>query len=218
MITKTEQQEIESTPVEITRIHFDKSAYDASSLQYEKLTDSKLRNTDTIVLGGYGVQVKVLHLALVLCYDRANAEEKTITLYKGTHKVRQIIICSDGGYFSIEAIKWCKEQGITIYLLDWRGSLIQALTPKQPSNARLVCKQYLASQSDLGLAISVELIRRKTQSQIDTLSKYPHLPKQAYAIDALERGLQELHTVSSIEKLRTVEGTMASAYFAALTG
>jgi len=198
---------------DFTPFEIEQTSYDVSSVQYEEATDRKLKvKGDTVILGGYGASIRIEHKALVLSYGRMSEEDKTLRLFKGTNKVRQIILVSDGGYVSIEAIKFCIQENIHVLMLDWRGSLIQVLTPKHPSNAKLICKQYLASQGDLGLSISVELIRQKTLSQIATLEKYPHLPKQAYAIDALEHGLQELHTVSSLEKLRTVEGTMASAY------
>ena len=200
------------------RVPFEKSEYDASCVQYEEATDRKLRNTDTIILGGYGVQVKVQHKALVMCYDRVNSEEKTVTLYRGTNKVRQVIICSDGGYITLDAIKWCVDENITIYLLDWRGSLVQVLTPKHPSSAKLIWQQYQATQNELGFSISIELVRRKTLAQIDTLQRYPHLEKQEYATKLLEQALAELHCVPTIGKLRSLEGTLAGAYFPVFVG
>lgn len=208
------------------RVPFEKSEYDASCVQYEEATDRKLRNTDTIILGGYGVQVKVQHKALVMCYDRVNSEEKTVTLYRGTNKVRQVIICSDGGYISLDAIKWCVDENITIYLLDWRGSLVQVLTPKHPSSAKLISQQYMASQSDLCFSISIELVRRKIQAQIETLTRYSHLPKLRYshipiqpnAMDTLVCGLQDLCEITSIDTLRIMEGSLSHAYFSFFVG
>ena len=206
------------TPMPV-RIPFDKIEYDNSCRQYEEATEHAPRNKDTIILGGFGASMKMEHKALVLKYDRSHTEEEKIEkLYKGVHKIRQVIVCSDGGYFSIDAIKWCCDENITVYLLDWRGSLVQVLTPKHPSSAKLIWQQYNATQSDLGLSISVELVRRKIQAQIATLTLYPQLEKQQYAIEMLEKGLSELHRIPTIEKLRTVEGTSSYLYFIAFHG
>ena len=207
----------ENNLLDFTPFEIEPTSYDASCVQYEEATDRKLKG-DTIILGGYGASIKVERKALVLTYGRMSEEDKVQKLFKGTHKVRQIILVSDGGYISIEAISWCVDQDITLYLLDWRGSLIQVLSPKHPSSAKLIWQQYNATQNDLGLSICVELVRRKVQSQLDTLALYPHLPKQAWAMDILEHGLYGLRTVQSIEKLRKAEGTIASVYFAAITG
>lgn len=214
----TKSNPLSELPMMPVRVPFEQSEYDASCVQYEEATDRKLRNTDTIILGGYGVQVKVQHRALVLCYDRANTEEKTITLYRGVHKIRQIVIVSDGGYISIEAVKWCVQENITVYLLDWCGSLLQVLTPKHPSSARLIYQQYNATQSEVGLAISVELVRRKVQAQLETLACYPHLPKQASAVGIIKRETADFHTASTITGVRAIEAVTSRAYFSVLVG
>ena len=221
------------------RVPFEKSEYDASCVQYEEATDRKLRNTDTIILGGYGVQMKVQHKALVMCYDRVNSEEKTVTLYRGTNKVRQVIICSDGGYITIDAIKWCVDENITIYLLDWRGSLVQVLAPKQPSHPKLVYQQYTASQCDLCIDIARELISRKATSQIAVLKNVPDHPiikgrvllwggrRAVLRIEVeygdliwkqFEDGIEKLARLKDIEAIRLLEAQLAFSYWSVLVG
>jgi CRISPR-associated protein Cas1 len=223
MLTTVTSSRAKNNPLETltpmpVRVPFDKIEYDNSCKQYEEATEHAPRNKDTIILGGFGASMKVEHKALVLKYDRSHSEEAKIEkLYKATHKVNQIIVCTDGGYITLDAIKWCCDENITVFLLDWRGSLVQVLSPKHPSSAKLIWQQYNATKNELALSISVELVRRKVKSQLETLALYP-LPKRAWAMDILERGLQELHTIQSIEKLRKAEGTIASVYFAALTG
>jgi len=201
------------TPMPV-RVPFDKIEYDSSCKRYEEATEHVPRNRDTIILGGFGASMKVEHKALVLKYDRAHTEEAKIEkLYKATHKVNQIIVCSDGGWISFEAIKWCCDENITVFLLDWRGSLIQVLTPKHPSSVKLIWQQYNATQSELGLSICVELVRRKVQSQLETLSLHPHLPKQPSAVDTIEIQLSNLHRASTVTRVRAIEAVTSRAYF-----
>jgi hypothetical protein len=156
-----------SPPIMITS----KEDYDRSALKFERQADLKLRNSDTIILGGYGCLIKVRYDALVVEYQRSHTDNKILRLDRGIHKIKQIIACGHGGYITFDALGWCKEQGITISLMNWKGEILQVLTPRQSRNARLCHLQFQANESDLGLAISVELIRQKTMAQIVTLEK-----------------------------------------------
>ena len=111
-----------------------------------------------------------------------------------------------------------RQQGITVYLLNFKGDVLQVLTPKQSRNARLSYLQFKASESDLALAIVTELIRQKTQSQIATLEKHPELESQSHALEILEEGLHLLHTVEDINRLRQLEGILATSYFGCFHG
>src|SRR6266571_5134775 len=77
---------------DFTPFEIEQTSYDASCVQYEEATDRKLKvKGDTIILGGYGACIKVEHKALVLSYGRMSEEDRTLRLFKGTNKVRQVI-------------------------------------------------------------------------------------------------------------------------------
>ena len=215
MIASIKHQEV--SPFE--SVTLDQEEYNASCLKYERLANLKLRNSDTIVLGGYGCFVKVRNDAFVVEYQRPHepGNDKILRLSRGTHKIKQIIFLAHGGYVTFDALEWCCQQNITVYLMDYRGTVLQVLTPQQPRNARLAYLQCKVSESDLSLSISIELIRKKTLSQIATLEKYPQLKDQSRAMDILEHGLHELHTVQSTDELRRLEGKLAMAYFSVFT-
>jgi CRISP-associated protein Cas1 len=206
------------------RYEFDKTSYDFSCFHYEQATDRKLRHSGILILSGYDAQIKVKNGSLVLQHAQAHTadNDKTIVLERGVHGIKTIILLSDGGYISIPVFKWLIEQGVTMYLLDWQGDLLQVLTPAHPRNAKLAFLQFVATTPECvnspALPIAVELVRLKTVAQIETLEKYPDLAGQAKAIKALEAGLHELHKVPTIEKLRTLEGRLAMKYFACFTG
>jgi len=198
----------------------DQSDFNASCARYEKQADLKLRNSDTIVLGGYGAFMKVINGSFCVEYARPHEPgvNKMLKLNRGVHKIKQIVIMVKGGYVTLDALEWCVQQGITIYLMGYRGDVLQVITPKQSRNVKLSYLQMQATQTDLVLSISVELIRRKTQSQLETLARYPHLERQPYAVSILESGLCELNDVLSIERLRTLEGKLAGVYFSVFNG
>lgn len=187
--------------------------------KYERLADLKLRNSDTIVISKHGCTLKVRNGALSVEYREAGKEDthKLLKINKGTHKIKQIVLTSKGGCITMDAIEWCKQQNITVYLISYDGEVLQVLTPKQPRNAKLAYLQYQASKSKIAISIGVELIREKTLSQIETVEKYARLYGQFDAIMALKKGLLELHRVHTIESLRHLEGMLAMSYFNAFT-
>lgn len=197
----------------------DWSDYMTSCEKYEKLSDAslKLRNFDTAVLGGHGVTLKVRYDALCIEYQRATGNSKVLKLSRGVHKTKQVVLFARGGYITLDAIEWFCQQNITVYLMNYNGELLQVLTPKQPRNSKLNFFQFLATIPECvnspSLSIAIELIRRKTLSQVATLTKHPELPYQFEAIEALENGLHRLHKIDTIEGLRQLEGMLAMAYF-----
>ncbi len=222
------------------RVPFDKEAYDASCVLYEQDTDRKLLGSDTIIVGGYGASVKVERRDLVLRSELATNKEKIMRLYCGDHTIRQIIILSDGGYITIDAIQWCIDQDITVILLDWKGYLIQVLTPKHPFYARLIHQQYMSCQSALSVEIARELVRRKTMAQIATLKNLQDQPLGEVSSDddelpflnhdrlkkqpanspwkSLEDSLDKLSRLNSLASIRMTEAQLAHQYWNTFIG
>lgn len=188
--------------------------YETSCAHYEKQANVRLRNSDTIVLAGYGCCIKVRYDALCVEYFKGkDATEYALRLDRGTHKIKQLIFTGQGGYITFDALAWCKQQGITVLIMGFDGEIVETLTAKQERNARLCAMQWQVAHepgSGLALQISNELIRRKTQAQISVLARR-HGSEQA--VSALENGLAKLDTMTSIDELRLLEGRLASLYW-----
>ena len=202
----SDTQVLTSPPVLLT----EPSDYDASCARYERLSELRLRNSDTIILGGYGCCIKVRNGSLCVEYDQGN--KKLLKWHRGTSKIKTLILCAHGGYLTLDAIDWLIQQKITAYIMDWKGEIVQTLSPRQNRNARLCLLQWQALESELGVSIATELIRRKTLAQIETLNKL----EKPDAIPMLEDGICTLHTKDTIEKLRQIEASLAAKYFASL--
>src|SRR5258708_8188746 len=128
--------------------------YNASAFNWEKKTDLSLRNGNVVVLGGYGLVIKVINGLLSIEYQRSHDTDKILKMNRGVHKVKTIVVSSHGGYITLDAIIWMVQQGITIYLIDWRGEILQTLTPRQNLNARLSYYHLKSIQEELDVNIS----------------------------------------------------------------
>ena len=143
--------------------------------KYEVLSNIQLRDSDTAVVSGYGVHLKVEYDSLVAECELGHApgRKKLMRLDRGVHETKQIFICSHGGYVSFEAIDWCAQQGITVFLLNWRDDAVAASTPRQYRSAKVVYLQYMASELKRGVEVARELIRCKTMQQMVVLRRLP---------------------------------------------
>jgi len=222
------------------RLGVDPVEYDDSIRRFEPMTHIQLRNSDTVVVSGYGVHLKVEYESLVVEYEQGHVPErkKLLRLDRGVHKMKKIFICSHGGYMSFEAMEWCSQQEITVFLLNWKSDAVQVLTPRQSRDARLVHLQYEANQSPRGIEVVREIIKRKAEQQIavmkhlashpvvrDTFSlrKSRRAARQKIEYDesmwqSFEDGIESLALLNDVDLMRTLEGRMAKTYWSMLAG
>jgi len=187
----------------------------------EKLANLKMRNSDTIVLSGHGCYIKVRNDGLSVEYSVSGSQEnvKVLTMHRGVHRIKQIIIVAKSGYISLDAIEWTANQGITVIMLNFKGELLSVLTPKQPRNVKLMYLQWQASKSELVLTISKELIKMKTHAQIETLKAISHKQYHAnYRFNiptwkVIENELTDLDPLQSIESVRMFEARLSMMYW-----
>jgi CRISPR/Cas system-associated endonuclease Cas1 len=158
--------------------------YGLSCSKYEELAEKRLAKTDTIILSGIGSALRVKNNALMIFPGKTHNAQKqeTTMLYRGIHGIIRIILLTDKGLITLDAIKWCEEQEISILMLDSRGNVIQTLCCEAISNSALRRKQYA---SDVSGKVSYELVRRKIIAQLDTLKTHPELPDRDNAIAVL---------------------------------
>jgi len=153
-------------------------AYGASCVEYEQKANQLLQKSDALVISGYGCALRVKNDALIVFPGKTHKDQTqtTVTLHRGVHTIKHIILLSDKGLVTLDAIKWSGEQGITIMMVDGHGHLLQSLPPDNESDAKLRQAQYRAIDTGLDVHITREIIRMKTEQQIMTLKALPSHP------------------------------------------
>ena len=147
-----------------------------------------------LILSGYGCGLRIEKDALVVKQGiNCEKERQATILYRGVHGIRSIILCAYSGSLTLDAIKWCTEQSITVTMLDRDGNLVQALTPLQESNALLRRAQYRAMDNGKANRIAAYLVRDKISGQLETLLKHPQLPQRDRAIEILTNAVKWFH-------------------------
>jgi CRISP-associated protein Cas1 len=212
--------------------------YGNSCVRYEKLVERQLRNSDTIIISGYGCSLSVKNDALVIFPGKTHNAQKqdTVTLYRGQKSVRRILMLNDKGTVSLSAVKWASEQDISIMAIDGLGDLLLSLPPESDPDAKLRHAQYRACDTGRDVAISRELVRRKTELQVEMLNAMPSHPitngrhlimngrnvkivakgkfeDGAFIWEPLEQMLTELDVCHDMNSIRFLEARIANSYW-----
>ncbi len=216
--------------------------YSGSCHEYAQKTEEELFRSDMLVLNGNGCQLSVSKGALLVRNGRVSGEGvSSARYYRGVHTLKQIVVLSSSGNISLDALHWCKEQSISLVLLDRDGHLLFSLTPEPAMNANLRRRQYRAYDSDRRVCIAREIVRQKIVSQIEVVRALPKRKRDwnaAAAIfgrrvllndsmgrvlvesvsSALDGALFNLEHMSDIVDMRMLEGRASIVYWSAFVG
>src|SRR5258708_1243417 len=199
----------------------DSLAYANEVQRYQPASDRLLEKSDTAILTGYNCQLKVVSGALHVKAGSVNGEDHESTIYyRGTHNLKQIIILSTSGNVSLEAMSWCKDQDISLVMLDHKGDVLCSMTPSPSHHISLRRAQYQLSEEQ-SFTIALDLVKQKTVSQFATIEHHCELPSRDAALKTLDKALVKLDRKSAfrdVADLRTFEGAVASAYFTVFVG
>ncbi len=206
--TDSDSEELR-TPFQYT---IEPGPYEQRADRWEKRADMRLRNSDTVILGGYGLKMCIRDGSLSIEYLRTTSIKMLLT-NRGTHKIKYLVVYTHGGFITLDAIEWLCQQGITLYLMNYKGEFLQVLSPRQNRNARLAYLQWKAYESDLALNIARELVYYKASQQVQVLTG---LTGQPYI--SLETVGDELSRIRDVETLRMAEARYAAEYWSHFAG
>jgi CRISPR-associated endonuclease Cas1 len=202
----------------------------------------------TITLHGYGAGLFVKNGQLHVTQGRSYSTEPVHDemLSRGLHGVSTLVWITNGGAgsLSIQAIKWCAQQAITLVILTERGECLGVIHPSADaptalgipgrgnaatsragrSDVALRRAQYLLASSGRDIEVARQLLHRKIAAQRQTAQKHQELPNQARALEATSLALEWLGVtpptpfLSSLVGLRVMEAKAARGYFASWVG
>jgi CRISPR/Cas system-associated endonuclease Cas1 len=137
---------------------------------YERFSAADKQKQRTLILSGYGASLSIRRDCLMVHDGAIGKKPDALTLYRGVHNVAKIVLLDASGSLTFDALRWCREQRITLFLLDYRTDLCATLTPDgEQSDAVLRRAQYLAHERGTAVGIAQEVVRRKLRSQAATL-------------------------------------------------
>lgn len=140
---------------------------------------------------------------------------RTQRLSRIDRTVKRLVILGEAGSVSLDAIGWLHRVGIPLVHVRPDGTLLFVAGPAAASHAPIRRAQALASETGVGLRVSVDLIRTKIQRQCELAAT---LPDKSRAVPEILSRLKQLESVRTSADLRGVEGHAAKAYWSAWKG
>jgi CRISPR-associated protein Cas1 len=119
---------------------------------------------------------------------------------KVTHGLKAIVFLGQSGNLTLDAIKWCKAQGIAICLLDWYGDLLSVTQPALKTDVATRRAQFAANPLMTARAILGQ--KFAGQRRIGKLSQASY-----------RSALAEMKQAKSVDELVKIEGRSALEYW-----
>lgn len=195
--------------------------YAESQTRYEEKAAKKEAHSEQLVVTGFAVSMNVDKGALLI-----RAGKETRTLYRGVHGVSAIMLLTQKGNLSIDALNWCQSQEMTVSIIDFDGSLRQYLTCEQAANTKLRRAQYTSDPAK----VAYQLLLKKAleqysllQSRTITKGKWAGVSDQERACSIFADSLKWLELPGlprwqDIDYMRTFEGRLSKAYWYCFEG
>jgi CRISPR-associated endonuclease Cas1 len=142
--------------------------------------------------------------------DGIGTERYHYRLPKIGHRLKRLAVVSSDGLITLAALKWLRDQDVTLSFLERNGRVLSVVGPAGSSDARLRRAQAAAISNGVGLEICRTLVLAKIQGQENVLRE--HLDCQLTA-DAIACFRNKLDTADNFDAIRNLEANAAASYF-----
>jgi CRISPR-associated endonuclease Cas1 len=122
-------------------------------------------------------------------------------------------VTAGSGVLSIDALRWCRDAGVTVVVLDGDDALL-AQGPAARLDSR-VLRLQAAPPKGLAVEAARYLLRTKLEGQVRVVRKYLGDLSTAETIGSLAG---DLAVAESVDECRQLEASAANAYFGAWEG
>lgn len=170
-----------------------------------------------IYLSGFGVSLNVDKARLLIrdgCHE-ADIEPDQYTIQPRNADFDSVIVDSQSGMISLTAIKWLMRHGIPLFVLDYDGTILSSVLPREPivgNIKRAQLEAYLDSSKRLHIAKKIlETKIQRTLDIIHWLSSLYEIPNQI--VDSIESESDNLSKIQSINRLLATEARVAETYW-----
>jgi CRISPR-associated endonuclease Cas1 len=181
-------------------------------------------NPSVIVADGFGVRVSINRGHLVIedgigdtrRIRRIPRIDATMSARSSDSQFRiaRLVILSDSGYVSFEALRWCADLGISVVQLDRDGRLLMS-SPGLAGDSRLRIAQVRAIGSETGVSIIRALMAEKLSRQAQLLRDIFGATRSA---EKIERNADIIRASDNLNEILATEGSSAAVYWRAWRG
>jgi CRISPR-associated protein Cas1 len=168
-------------------------------------------------LSGFGVSLNVDKARLLIRdgHHDPDAEPAQYAIQPRDPDFDSVIVDSQSGMISLTAVKWLMRHGIPLFVLDYNGTILSSMLPRDPTVGNLKKAQletYLDSSRRLHIAKKIlETKFQRTFDVINWLSSRYDIPNQI--VDCIHYESDNLNRIESIDRLLASEARVAETYW-----
>src|SRR5438045_112157 len=123
-----------------------------------------------LTLSGYSISVREDNGFLLIRDGLKGRTELELRFPRASCPVSRLVVVRSEGYLTLRAVRWLRDVGASLVVLDYDGTPILITTPKANVRAGLRRAQaLLLLETPLGTSIARNLIGAKVRGQIDVL-------------------------------------------------
>jgi CRISPR-associated protein Cas1 len=127
-----------------------------------------------------------------------------------------IVIDGHSGYITLQALHWLSRNNVSLFVMNYDGSLISSILPPTVTQARLRRAQFDAAKDrKVKFKIAKALVDAKISLSLAVLEHLAQRCDIEREIRLAEREAKKLTKALTINQLRTVEGRVALRYWQA---
>ena len=171
-----------------------------------------------LYLSGFGVSLNVDGARLVVKdgFLEPDSIQETREFQPRKMPYDSVVVDGQTGTISIAAIKWIMRHSVSLFILDYNGTLLSSTLPREPVNGPLKIVQIEAYRDPAKrLYIAKRLVEAKAQRTLDVMkwlaARYGELSSQVQ-VD-LTNELERLEQCQSLPRLLSIEGRIADIYW-----
>jgi CRISPR-associated endonuclease Cas1 len=162
-----------------------------------------------LVVDGFGIALRVLYGKLRV-EDGIGRQRRSLTIDRAGSGLERLVLIGKAGSVTLEALAWLRAIGAALVQIGHDGEVLAHSVPYGYDGHPIRRAQALAVTNGLGLTIARDLIAGKLNGQRRNLVQLRAPDLRDF--DALRAVLA---AADSIERIRTIEASAASLYFAA---
>ncbi|UJB45727.1 CRISPR-associated endonuclease Cas1 [Streptomyces sp. A1-5] len=154
----------------------------------------------TLIVEGFGAKLTVERGQLAI-HDGFGPHRRTEKLSRIERRVERIIVTAVDGYVTLDALRWCRDVGISVVMLDPAGDVL--MTSEHPwRDGRLHRAQALGSPKAVRY-----IMDRKLTGQYE-VSGHPRI----------KDGLIRLHDAEDLSEISAIEAKASRYYWGSMRG
>jgi CRISPR-associated protein Cas1 len=221
------QNEPEISPAEIAdKWAIRSELWIAESGKLQRKRKLRDRNSNPLILTGHGTSLRIEGGALVIRqgFTHYPQQREQHRFFKGDLTLPPVIMLLDGsGSLSFDVLSWLNEQGVALARITSEGGLaVMASGAGFSANSEKLRWQFDIQRNDAKrIEFACDLICRKLENSVATLdSQFPDSVLGERAISKARDAVARLKVggLTDMNRIRSIEGEAASAYWAAWVG